>query len=134
MYAEEGVVAPHIEYHDNAACVQLVESRPSGLIWLLEDTRKAKSSDTSFVDRAFAEHASHAHLLQPSRAGRRSSSVSGFAPRDQPGSEAPRFAISHFAGTVEYESTAFVHKNSDAVHAELPLLLDGRCGLACSKR
>eukprot|EP00965_Chrysotila_dentata_P175511 5793705-Pleurochrysis_carterae.AAC.1 len=37
LYAEEGIACPPISYVDNAPCVELVESKPDGLIWLLED-------------------------------------------------------------------------------------------------
>ena len=136
LYAAEAVPAPAITLSDNAQCVALVEGKPGGLIWLLEDEcdlqRRAKPDaanpgDTNLVARAFKAHESHPNLQKPTRplgkqqsaaagAGGTTSRASGVAP-------SARFAIAHFAGTVEYDSAGFVSKNSDALHPELPALL-----------
>ena len=60
----------------------------------------------------------HAHLHQASRKPNK---------RAPKGAKLPvRFAIAHFAGTVEYDSAGFVFKNSDALHVELPMMLAAR--------
>ena len=77
---------------------------------MLEDEcNLPKPSDANLVARLYASHGGHANLEQPVRPAPK-----GFA---------PRFTISHFAGSVEYDSTGLVFKNADALHPELPLLL-----------
>ena len=118
LYASEGVPAPNIVLLDNAACVALLDGKPDGLICLLEDEcNLPKPGDANLVHRLFAAQGSHEHLLKPAR--------QGSARRGAALPLAPGFAVAHFAGVVEYDSTSFVSKNSDALHAELPMLLSG---------
>lgn len=84
----------------------------TGLITLLEDEcNLPKPSEENLVTRLNAVHEKHACLHPPVRPA--------------PKGLSPRFAVAHFAGVVEYESTGFVKMNSDALHAELPMLLGG---------
>ena len=132
LYLAEGIPAPSIALADNTACVNLIDGKPDGLIWLLEDEcdlqRRAKAdavnpSDANLVERAFTTHASHAHLAKPSRPAEKVAVAAGSKGLRARTLSPPRFAILHFAGTVDYDSCGLVAKNSDALHAELPMLL-----------
>jgi hypothetical protein len=139
LYAAEAVPAPAITLSDNAQCVALVEGKPGGLIWLLEDEcdlqRRAKPDaanpgDANLVARAFKAHESHPNLQKPTRPlGKQQPAAAGLGaaggatPRASGVAPSARFAIAHFAGTVEYDSSGFISKNSDALHPELPALL-----------
>eukprot|EP00964_Phaeocystis_antarctica_P128848 scaffold92682_cov65-Phaeocystis_antarctica.AAC.1 len=117
MYRDEGVPVPDVSTEDNAACVALVEARPAGLVWLIEDEcNLPKATDASLVARFFATHAEHENLAQPRASKKRRASLVH-------ASAAPRFAVAHYAATVVYEASGFLHKNSDALHAELPVFL-----------
>jgi len=118
MYAEEGVRVPQIELPDNAACVALVQDKPSGLFWLIEDEGSVpKASDASLTERILTTHAAHGSLAPPGGGpnGRRSARAAAGG---------TRFVVAHFAGSVEYECRGFLGKNVDALHAELPILLE----------
>ena len=139
LYAAEAVPAPAITLSDNAQCVALVEGKPGGLIWLLEDEcdlqRRAKPDaanpgDANLVARAFKAHESHPNLQKPTRPlGKQQPAAAGLGaaggatPRASGVAPSARFAIAHFAGTVDYDSAGFISKNSDALHPELPALL-----------
>ena len=69
--------------------------------------------------RIYETQSAHANLQKPARVMAKRARRPG-ASTDP---TASRFAIAHFAGVVEYDSTHFVFKNSDAVHVELPAML-----------
>ena len=120
LYASEGVPAPAITLSDNAACVRLVDGKQDGLIALLEDecNLPVNKSDEHYVERMYAAHGAAgpggASCLKPAK--RRFLNSGG-------NDGGARFAIAHFAATVTYDSSGFLFKNSDALHAELPLML-----------
>ena len=114
-----------IQLTDNAACVSLVDGRPDGLVWLLEDEcHLPKPGDASLVSRLYAAHGSHAHLLPASRHARKPGAGAGGRSTPRKGGvvdTSERFAVAHFAGTVQYDAAGFVSKNSDVrAHALHP--------------
>ena len=119
LYHAEGVPAPSVVLQDNAACVSLVDGKVDGIVSLLEDEcNLPKSSDDNLTRRIYETQSSHTHLQKPVR--QVSKRIRGESSQVK-----PRFAVSHFAGVVEYDSSGFVFKNSDALHAELPAMLAG---------
>ena len=121
LYESEGVPAPNVSLDDNSACVELVEGRSktvSGLVWLLEDEcAKPKTTDESLVAVFEHDHASHASLAKA--AWRKGEPISK-----------TRFAIAHYAGTVEYDASGFLTKNAGALTGEMEVLLKGS-SMAC---
>ena len=90
---------PEVSTEDNSACVALLEAKPSGLVWLLEEecNLPTKPTDSSLVGRFFSTHKEHEHLLHPKTSARRP------ATRRRHSGSAPRFAVAHYAATVVYE-------------------------------
>ncbi|KAJ1619311.1 P-loop containing nucleoside triphosphate hydrolase protein, partial [Pavlovales sp. CCMP2436] len=106
-YAREGVhVAADLPFTDNQAVVEAIEARPSGIVWVLQDTCSfAKATDESFAD-AVEEKLKGSVALTKQKGGKKSTSNRAFTLR-------------HYAGDVTYEVKDFLHKNKDPLHEDL---------------
>ena len=101
MYQEEGITTDHIVYVDNHACVEMIEARRTGLLSILdEDSRLKTSTDKSFVEKAKLMLKSSDYF-----------DVNKFDPK--------LFNITHYAGIINYDATDFLVKNRDTLSADL---------------
>ena len=101
IYEEEGISTEHIVYVDNHACVEMVEARRGGLLSVLdEDCRLKTSTDKSFVEKLKI-------MLKASEYF----DVNKFDPI--------LFTVMHYAGLITYDATGFLAKNRDAISADL---------------
>ncbi|VBB27468.1 unnamed protein product [Acanthocheilonema viteae] len=117
LYAKEGLNVPRIEYSDNDDCIDLFERKVSGLLDLLdEEARLPKPSSHHFTMCAHHQLQNHFRLTTP----RKSKLREHREMRDDEG-----LLIRHFAGSVCYQTSLFLEKNNDALHASLELLLNG---------
>merc|ERR1712025_1278676 len=101
-YVAEGLDWPMVDFGmDAAACINMFE-KPMG-IWAIleEETLFPKSTDKSFEDKLKAGH------------------LGKSAPFAKPQSKTDKnahFAVTHYAGTVSYNVTAWLEKNKDPVN------------------
>lgn len=105
MYEEEGVDWKYVEFEDNQACVDLIESKPPqglGLLTLLdEECLFPKGTDASFSEKVCKTHSGHGKF-----------SFNANKPGDA-------FTIHHYAGPVSYSSQHFLDKNRDTLNPDL---------------
>ncbi|EGD78782.1 myosin heavy chain [Salpingoeca rosetta] len=103
-YKKEGVDFSKIDFVDNQATLDLFLKKPQGIFSILdEESRFPKATDLTFTEKCTAALTSH-----PSRAFK--------PPRSQ---RDLCFTITHYAGTVEYQSTNFLEKNRDTLSQDV---------------
>ena len=57
VYKSEGIDLANFQYSDNKPCINLVEKKPQGILWLLdEQARFPKSTDESFYEKICSVH------------------------------------------------------------------------------
>ena len=105
MYEEEGVDWTYVEFEDNQACVDLIESKPPaglGILTLLdEECLFPKGTDATFSEKVCKTHSAHER----------------FAFNVNKPGEA--FTVNHYAGPVTYSSDHFLDKNRDTLNPDL---------------
>ncbi|XP_053691806.1 myosin-G heavy chain [Sabethes cyaneus] len=101
---EEGIICDaEVDYVDNVPCIDLISSLRTGLLSMLDAECSVRGTAESYVAKIKVQHRNSARLEQ--RASE---------PYD------PRmFAIRHFAGRVEYDTTDFLDTNRDVVPDDL---------------
>ncbi|XP_065019479.1 myosin-1-like isoform X2 [Musa acuminata AAA Group] len=109
-YAQDGIDWAKVEFLDNANCLNLLEKKPLGVISLLdEESTFPKATDMTFANK-LKQHFAGNHCFKGERGG--------------------AFRISHYAREVLYDSSGFLEKNRDTLHADLvQLLLSCACQL-----
>uniref|UniRef100_A0A914ELL3 Myosin motor domain-containing protein n=1 Tax=Acrobeloides nanus TaxID=290746 RepID=A0A914ELL3_9BILA len=116
LYAKEGLNVPRIEYTDNQDCIDLFEDKTMGLLDMLdEEARLPRPSPKHFTDEVHKQHKNHFRLETP----RKSKLREHRDIRDDEG-----FMIRHYAGAVCYQTSLFLEKNNDALHASLEMLME----------
>ena len=116
IYAKEGLGLKHIEFVDNQDCIDLLEMKAIGIFDLLdEEIKLPKPSANHFTEAVHATHSGHFRI----DVARKSKLKDHREIRDDEG-----FLIKHFAGAVCYQTSAFIDKNSDALHASLECLMN----------
>jgi len=111
LYRSEQIVFDAIQYIDNQPVLDLIESRPSGILRMLDEELKfPKASDKTFVDRLHQTHRANALYAEVRRA-------------------ASNFIVKHYAGDVEYDSTGFLEKNRDSLSADFIELLSASANI-----
>ncbi|KAF8064853.1 glycosyltransferase family 2 protein [Lyophyllum atratum] len=115
-YNTEGIarLVPQVPFFDNAECVRLLQTRPGGLIHIMDDQarRAPRKTDATMVE-AFQK-----------RWGNHSAFKSGAPDR----SGAPTFTVSHYNGPVTYSAEGFLERNLDALNPDFVSLLRGLDG------
>ena len=107
MYEEEGIPSEHIDFVDNAQCVQLIEARPVGLLCLLdEESSLAKATDLTYANKITQAFSS-------------SNPKTGNPFFEKNKTKPEVFSVKHFAGAVEYNVTNFLEKNKDTLSQTL---------------
>jgi len=116
LYVKESIKFKEVEYVDNQDCIDLIEAKTTGILFLLDEESKVpKASDENFTDKLHNTHKAHFRLQLP-----RKSKMSYYKSlRDNEG-----FIIRHFAGAVCYQTASFIDKNNDALTSDLAFLMD----------
>ncbi|CAD5206425.1 unnamed protein product [Bursaphelenchus okinawaensis] len=110
LYVAESLNIPQIEYNDNHDCIELFESKGGLLDLLDEEIRLPKPTTQHFTTSVHQTHGSHFRLSSS-----RNSKVKEYRALR----EDECFIIRHFAGSVCYQTSQFIEKNSNNLHASL---------------
>ncbi|XP_046661582.1 myosin-IIIb-like isoform X3 [Homalodisca vitripennis] len=103
-YMAEGIPVDLVEFTDNRPVLDMLLSRPLGLLALLdEESRFPRSTDRSLIEKFHANVKSKLYI--------------------RPKSNALCFAIQHFAGRVVYQAEGFLDKNRHFLAPEVIQLL-----------
>jgi len=109
-YDSEGIDWQFIEFPDNSACLDLIESRPIGLMALIdENCLYPHSNDQTLVNKMYS------HLPKQ---------FEGFLAPTKHQRANKMFTISHFAGNVTYSAQGFTRKNKNELRQEAVDLLN----------
>jgi myosin-5 len=105
-YVREGLNVKALHFADNAACLELIRSKPLGILLLLdEESMLGRASDSNLLKRLHQVHLDkHPNYSKPRFAS-------------------PEFIVHHFAGPVTYDVTGFVDKNNDALTHDLTSII-----------
>lgn len=109
-YIQDGIDWKKVDFEDNQDCLSLFETKPLGLLSLLdEESTFPNGTDLTFANKL----KQHLH------------SNSCFK-----GERDKAFCISHYAGEVSYDTTGFLEKNRDLLHIDsIQLLASCSCNL-----
>ncbi|EDW02923.1 myosin-1 isoform X2 [Drosophila grimshawi] len=102
---DEGIVCDtEVDYVDNVPCIDLISSLRTGLLSLLDMECSVRGTAENYVTKLKVQHRCSTRL----------------EPRTATEPDDPRlFAIRHFAGRVEYDTTDFLDTNRDVVPDDL---------------
>ncbi|EDQ90831.1 uncharacterized protein MONBRDRAFT_15843, partial [Monosiga brevicollis MX1] len=116
-YQREGIDFAHINFTDNAECLDLIEKGNKCVLRLLdEECRFPKGSDQSYLEKQHAALADHPHYIKGENKARWDK----------------EFGIRHFAGAVVYAIDGFLDKNRDTQQDALfNLLIDSSDAFVC---
>ncbi|XP_041463415.1 unconventional myosin-VI-like isoform X2 [Lytechinus variegatus] len=115
LYERESLGVNTVTYVDNQDCIDLIELKPNGILDLLdEESKLPKASANNFTHNVHQKHKSHFRLAIP----RKSKLTAHRNLRDDEG-----ILIRHFAGAVCYQTSEFIEKNNDALHASLEVVI-----------
>ena len=106
LYKAEGLKVAPVQWPDNAECVELISSSPSGILALLD----AEARTTKPKDEKFNEQLHKVHGFNP------------FCPKPHPKEIRSVFIVRHFAGNVKYTVGRFIDKNNNSVPADIESL------------
>ncbi|XP_037032331.1 myosin-IIIb-like isoform X7 [Bradysia coprophila] len=99
-YLTEGIPVDLVEFADNRPVLDMLLSRPLGLLALLdEESRFPRATDKSFIEKCHNNIKSKYYI--------------------RPKSDAICFAIHHFAGRVVYHADGFLEKNRNFLPSEV---------------
>ncbi|XP_052758788.1 myosin-IIIb-like isoform X2 [Galleria mellonella] len=103
-YMAEGVPVDLVEFSDNRPVLDMLLSRPIGLLALLdEESRFPRATDRSLIEK-FHNNVKSKYYVRPK-------------------SDAVCFAIHHFAGRVVYQADGFLEKNRNFLPPEVVQLM-----------
>ncbi|CAG2167007.1 unnamed protein product, partial [Oppiella nova] len=105
-YIRESINWRNIDFIDNVDCLTLVEGRPHGLLYLLDDQCQFPGATNDTVLQKFVNHHKGNPLFE--------------VPPSRP---APGFAIKHYAGKVKYQIRDFREKNMDLMRPDIVSVL-----------
>lgn len=99
-YVTEGIEWRNVNFVDNAACLELICGRPTGLLNLIdEESSFPGATETSLLDKLNKNHSGHKYYEQ---------SLIEHA-----------FVIKHYAGSVKYNIQGFLDKNRDLMRPDI---------------
>lgn len=103
LYKREGITVGKIKWPDNRECVDLIASKPDGILSLLDaEAMNPKPSDEKFLATLHRKHAKNSYF-----------------PRPHPKDMQHTFIVRHFAGSVSYTIGAFIDKNNDTIPPDM---------------
>jgi myosin heavy subunit len=142
-YSREGILWTHIDLPDNTGTISLVQSKPSGIVCLLDSACLMPKGDAeTFHSNLFAVHRKHPKLSNVNsttrnKASRARANVGGGARgakvHSSPSKHRRRrsvvdiaassirflgFQVEHYAGPVVYNCSQFLTKNADSLHPD----------------
>ncbi|CAM9373494.1 unnamed protein product [Pylaiella littoralis] len=101
-YRSEGIQWDFIEFPDNKDCITLIETKPAGILALLdEQCLVPKGTDKSFASNMYNRLTQHSRFSVP-----HADKVDY------------KFMIHHYAGNIVYHTEGFLEKNRDMLHQE----------------
>ncbi|KAJ3156843.1 Unconventional myosin-Ia [Irineochytrium annulatum] len=107
-YAKEGIEWTEIKYFNNAPICELIESKRTGILALLdEECTLNDHNDTTFIAKLNSQVSSHKHYDSREKNPRTSK-----LPDDV-------FVVKHYAGDVTYSIDGFVERNKDLLYRDL---------------
>ncbi|XP_055797253.1 unconventional myosin-XV-like [Salvelinus fontinalis] len=96
-YNREQIPWQDIPFSDNQACIDLISSKPHGILKILDDQSCfPQATDHTFLQKCHYHHGNNKIYLKPKM-------------------PLPEFTIKHFAGPVTYQVHKFLDKNYDQV-------------------
>ncbi|CAM6018760.1 unnamed protein product [Sphagnum balticum] len=102
-YTSENIDWTRVDFEDNQECLDLIEKRPLGVISLMdEECTFPRATDVTLANK-LKEHLRGNACFK--------------------GERSKAFRICHYAGEVMYETSGFLEKNRDLLHADLLQLL-----------
>lgn len=103
LYKREGITVGKITWPDNRECVELIASKPNGILALLDaEAMNPKPSDEKFLSALHRHHGKNSYF-----------------PRPHPKDMQQMFIVRHFAGCVSYTVGAFIDKNNDTIPQDM---------------
>lgn len=109
LYKREGITVGRIKWPDNRECVELIASKPDGILSLLDaEAMNPKPTDDKFLATLHRKHAKNPYF-----------------PRPHPKDMQQTFIVRHFAGSVSYTIGAFIDKNNDTIPQDMANLFMG---------
>ena len=106
-YEREGILWSYVSFPDNQDVLSLISKKGSGILSILDDQCRAPgTTDKTFINDLYQKVSRQKRFQADYR---------------QVG--ARKFAIIHYAGTVEYDSEGFLEKNRDEIPREATELL-----------
>lgn len=105
-YKRESISWRNIDFIDNIDCLTLIEGRPHGLLYLLDDQCNFPGASNDTVLQKFVNHHKENVLFE--------------VPPSRP---APAFTIKHYAGKVKYQIRDFREKNMDLMRPDIVSVL-----------
>ncbi|CAK4167413.1 unnamed protein product [Aphanomyces euteiches] len=103
LFTQEGIDVGKIAWPDNRECIDLISSKPNGVLPLLDsESRTQKPSDEKWNATLHKTHTGHAHFLAPHEKDKK------FV-----------FIVKHFATMVTYTVGNFIDKNNDTIPKDL---------------
>jgi len=107
LYKREALLWDPIDLPNNQDCIELVTSKPYGILPILDSTCvQPKGDDSVFIANLFNAHKYHPRLRRA-----KSRKISGSKQMENFNG----FSIKHYAGEVIYNCANFLVKNSDAL-------------------
>ena len=101
-YVREGINWEFITFNDNQMVIDLIESKPIGILSLLdEESRFPKGSDESWCAKLYAQITTKGEVFKKPKFSYQKS-----------------FIIQHFADVVTYSASGFLEKNKDTISEE----------------
>ena len=104
LYEKEGITGIQLEYKDNQDVLDVIMKPPNGVLAILnEEVKIPRGSDDGFLSKCLKAHEKSTIFLNRHKTR--------------------NFAISHYAGVVEYSKEQFVLKNTDTFSNDVAELL-----------
>lgn len=101
LYISEGIKFKHVEFIDNQAVLDLIEAEPRGVLPMLDDECLVpEGSDRKYINKVEDTHKKNEKFLTD---------------KHRKLNDSYNFEISHYAGTVNYNSNGFIQKNRDSM-------------------
>lgn len=104
-YQREGISWRNIDFNDNTECLKLIEDKPSGLLYLLDDQCNFPCGSNETVLQKFIYHHNANSLFEV------------------PPCRGSAFTIKHYAGKVKYQIRDFREKNLDLMRPDIVSVL-----------
>lgn len=104
-YTKEKIRWQHIEFKDNQPVIDLIATKPTGVLHILDDECNfPQSRDQSFLEKCHFHHSDNPLYEKPRMSD-------------------PEFYIVHYAGRIKYNVQHFIEKNKDTLRSDVVELM-----------